>query len=184
MSWPGSNNTKVGYIDQFQQCCHVSALQQCNHVSVVQQCNHVSEVQQCSHVSDVQQCSHVSVMQQCSHVSAMQPCLSIFRRRPSKMIQYRMVQGYKRRWSGRQPSSRPTPIDGSIELLVLQYCPILSCLVLYFPAWLQPGFLALPRPSPVHNSFSGASVVTGVFIKIGVIVCYIQCYFVLQWGYF
>jgi len=30
-----------------------------------------------------------------------------------------MVQGYKRRWSGGQPSSKPTPVDGSIELLVL-----------------------------------------------------------------
>jgi hypothetical protein len=39
-----------------------------------------------------------------------------------------MVQGYKRRWFGGQPSSRPTLVDGSIELLVFQY--YLSCLVL------------------------------------------------------
>jgi len=40
-----------------------------------------------------------------------------------------MVQGYKRRWSRGHSSSIPTPVDGSIELLILQYCPILSCLV-------------------------------------------------------
>ncbi len=105
---------QCSHVSEMQQCSHVSEMQQCSHISVVQQCSHVSKMQQCSHVSAVQQCSHISVVQQCSHVSTSQD---------------RMVQGYKRRWSGGQPSSRPTPVDGSIELLVLQYCPILSCLV-------------------------------------------------------
>jgi len=70
-------------------------------------------------------CLSVAVMQQCSHVSATsQQCNHI------SVSQDKMVQGYKRRWSRGQPSSRPTPVDGLIELLVLQYCPILSCLVL------------------------------------------------------
>jgi hypothetical protein len=31
--------------------------------------------------------------------------------------------------------------------------------------------------------FNGALVVTNVFIKTNVVVFYIQCYFLLQWGY-
>jgi hypothetical protein len=31
--------------------------------------------------------------------------------------------------------------------------------------------------------FNGALVVTNVFIKTNVVVFYIQCYFLFQWGY-
>jgi len=85
-------------------------------------CLNVAAMQPHFQSTAVQPCfDNAATSRQCSHISASQD---------------RMVQGYKRRWSGGQPSSRPTPVDGSIELLVLQYCPILSCLVLYFPAWL------------------------------------------------
>jgi hypothetical protein len=77
-------------------------------------------------------CFNVTVVQQCSHVSAVQPRLGSARVQPrlgsaamqprfSHVLasQDRMVQGYKKRWSRGQPSSIPTLVDGSIELLVL-----------------------------------------------------------------
>jgi hypothetical protein len=35
-----------------------------------------------------------------------------------------MVQGYKRRESGEQPFSRPTPVDGSIKLVLFCNSPL------------------------------------------------------------
>ncbi len=150
MSWPGSDNTKASTAvlpclsnatvqprlqSGCTQCCHVSMLQQCSHVSKVVTLN-ATMSRRCSNAATSPKYSSAATSWQCNHISTSQD---------------RMVQGYKRRWSGGQPSSRPTPVDGSIELLVLQYCPILSCLILYFPTWLQPCFLALPHISPVHN---------------------------------
>jgi hypothetical protein len=105
-----------------QRCSSVDTSRQCNSVAMSQRCSSAAvqpclsnaAVLPCFSVVVVQQCSHVSTtFRQCSHISASQD---------------RMVQGYKRRWSGGQPFSIPTPVDGSIEFLVLQYCPILSCI--------------------------------------------------------
>jgi hypothetical protein len=54
----------------------------------------------------MQQCrlGSVATILQCSHVSASQD---------------KMVQDYKRRWFAGQPSSKPTPVDGSIKLSIL-----------------------------------------------------------------
>jgi hypothetical protein len=107
-----------------QQCSHISAMQQCYHVSALQQCSSAATSRQCSSATTSQQCNSATTSQQCNSAATFQQCNHI------SASQDIMVQGYKRRWSGGQPSSKPTPVDGSIELLVLQYCPILSCLVL------------------------------------------------------